>query len=103
MGNDKLIEILHPIGIDDNELFRTYILRGVRLRCILSPLPLNLHSESVSEYILKKALGRIDVGVMVHELNVSDLRYVEGTVLLASSERDRLLSTNSVTRECEEY
>ena len=59
--------------------------KGVRQGCILSPCLFNFYAE----YIMRKA-GREEAqaGIKIAGRNINNLRYTDGTTLMAESEED---------------
>ena len=59
--------------------------KGVRQGCVLSPCLLNLYAE----YIMRNVgLEEAQAGIKIARRNISDLRYADGTTLLAESEEE---------------
>ena len=59
--------------------------KGVHQGCILSPCLFNLYAE----YIVRKArLDEAQAGIKIAGENVSNLRYADGTTLMAESEEE---------------
>ena len=59
--------------------------KGVCQGCILSPCLFNLYAE----YIMRNAgLEEAQAGIKIARRNISDLRYADGTTLLAESEEE---------------
>ena len=59
--------------------------KGVRQGYILSPCLFNLHAE----YILRNAgLEETQVGIKIARRNINNLRYADGTTLMAESEEE---------------
>ncbi|CAH2241180.1 jg3246 [Pararge aegeria aegeria] len=103
--HDRLIAILHNIGLDgkdiriiqnlywnqrakvwvgNEETEDVEIKRGVRQGCILSPTLFNLYSET----IIAEAIEGLDCGVKINGRNINNIRYADDTVLIASSLED---------------
>ena len=61
------------------------IRKGVRQGCILSPCSLNLYAE----YIMRNVgLDEAQAGIKIAGRNINNLRYADGTTLMAESERN---------------
>jgi len=59
--------------------------KGVRQHCILSPCLFNLYAE----YIMRKAgLDEVQAGIKIAGRNINNLRYADGTTLMAESEEE---------------
>ena len=59
--------------------------KGVRQGCILSPCSFNFYAE----YIMRNArLGEAQAGIKIARRNISNLRYVDDTILMAESEEE---------------
>ena len=106
MDHNKLWKILQETGIPDHlpcllrnlyanqeATIRTrhgttdwfQIGKGIRQGCILSPCLFNLHAE----YIKQNArLDEAQAGIKIARRNISNLRYVDDTILLAESEEE---------------
>ena len=106
MDHNKLWKILKVIGIPDHltcllrhlytgqeatvrtghgttDLFQ--IGKVVRQHCLLSPCLFNLYVE----YIMRNAgLGETQAGIMIAMRNINNLRYADGTTLMAESEEE---------------
>ena len=73
--------------------------KGVRQVCILSPCLLNFYVE----YIMWNArLDESQVGIKITRRNISNLRYEDGTTLLAESEEEVKRLLMKVKGESEE-
>ena len=61
------------------------IQKGVRQDCILSPCLFNLYAE----YIMRNAgLEETQAGIKIARRNINNLRYADGTSLMAESEEE---------------
>ena len=59
--------------------------KGVRQGCILSPCLFNVYEE----YTMRNAgLEEAQAGIKISERNINNLRYAEGTTLMAESEEE---------------
>ena len=59
--------------------------KGVCQGCILSPCLFNLHAE----YIIRNAgLDEAHTGIKIAGRNINNLRYADGTILMAESEEE---------------
>ena len=64
---------------------RLQIGRGVRQGCMLSPCLFNLYAE----YIVRNAgLGEAHTGIKISRRNINNLRYTDGTSLMAEREEE---------------
>ena len=106
MDHNKLWNILQEMGIQEHF---TYLMRslyageeaivrtghgttdwfqigkGVRQDCILSPCLFNLHAE----YLMRNAgLEEAQAGIKIARRNINNLRYANGTTLMAESEEE---------------
>ena len=67
--------------------------KGVRQGCVLSTYLFNLYSE----YIMRQAnLEELDIGVRMGGRKIDNLRYADGTTLLAASKEELLQLVTSV-------
>ena len=58
---------------------------GVRQGCILSPCLFNFYAE----YIMRNSgLKEAQAGIKIAERNINNLRYADGTILMAESEKE---------------
>jgi len=69
-----------------NSAFWKIIEKGVRKKCILSPILFDIYGEHIIRRVAEEWKGRITIG----GVNISNLRYADDTVLLAST-KDKLL------------
>ena len=106
VDQNKLWKILKEMGITDHltcflrnlytdqaAAFRTghgttdwfQIEKGVRQGCILSPCLFNFFVQ----YIMRNAkLEEVQSGIKINGRNISNLRYANGTILMAESEEE---------------
>ena len=101
VNHDKLIEIIRKTDVDEKDIrcieklywYQTahittqnitsediQIRRGVRQKCVLSPLLCNLNSEK----IFNEAFEDRHMGIKVNGVPISNLRYADDTVLMNS-------------------
>ena len=59
--------------------------KGVCQGCILSPCLFNLNAESIMR---NARLDEAQAGIKIAERNISNLRYADGTTLMAESEEE---------------
>jgi len=72
--------------------------KGVRQGCILSPCLFNLHAE----YIMRNSgLDEAQTGIKTAGRNINNLRYVDGTTLMAESKEELKSVLMKVKKECE--
>ena len=72
--------------------------KGVCQGCILSPCLFNLHAE----YIMRNAgLDEAQTGIQIAGRNINNLRYADGTTLMAESEEELKSLLMTVTEENE--
>ena len=72
--------------------------KGVRQGCILSPCLLNFHAE----YIMWNAkLDEAQAGIKIAGRNINNLRYADGTTLMAESEEELKIFLMKVKEESE--
>ena len=70
-------------GHGTTDLFQTG--KGVHQRCILSPCLFNLYAA----YIMRHAgLEETQAGIKIAGRNINNLRYADGTTLMAESEEE---------------
>ncbi|KAF7251836.1 LINE-1 retrotransposable element ORF2 protein [Varanus komodoensis] len=90
---DHLISLLRNLYAGQEATVRTghgttdwfKIEKGVRQGCILSPCLFNLYAE----HIMRKAgLDESPVGIKIAGRNINNLRYADGTTLMAESEEE---------------
>ena len=61
------------------------IKKGVQQGCLLSPCLFNLHTK----HIMRNArLDELQTGIKIGEKNISNLRYEDGTILMAEREEE---------------
>jgi len=65
--------------------------KGVRQRCILSPILYNLYSEG----IINKALSEQDTSIKVSGIPINNIRYDDDTVVIAETPEDDQILQNS--------
>ena len=59
--------------------------KGIRQDCILSPCLFNFYAE----YIMRNAgLNEAQAGINISRRNINNLRYADGTTLMAESEEE---------------
>ena len=61
---------------------KKYVRQGVRQGCVASPTLFNLYTEKIFRHIINMK------GVNVGGTNYNNLRYADGTALLAGNEKD---------------
>ena len=61
------------------------IRKGVRQGCILSPCLFNLYAEYITR---NTGLEETQAGIKIAGRNINNLRYADGTILMAESEED---------------
>ena len=109
VDHNKLWKILKEMGIPDHltcllrnlyagqeAIVRTghgtdwfQIGKGVRQGCILSPCLLNFYAE----YLMRNAgLEEAQAGIKIAGRNINNLRYADGTTLMAESEKELMLA-----------
>ena len=72
--------------------------KGVCQGCILSPCLFNLYAE----YILRNAgIEKAQAGIKIARRNINNLRYTDGTTLVAESEKELKSLLMKVKVECE--
>ena len=72
--------------------------KGVRQGCILSPCLFNLYAE----YIMRKTgLEETQAGIKIGGRNINNLRYADGTILMAESEEELKRLLKKVKEESE--
>ena len=59
--------------------------KGIHQGCVLSPCLLNFYAEYIMENV---ELHESQVGIKIARRNISNLRYVDGTILMAKIEED---------------
>ena len=75
------------------------IVKGVRQGCILSPCLFNFYAE----YIMRNArLDEAQAGIKISGRNINNLRYADGTTLMAESEEELKSLLMKVKEESEE-
>ena len=108
LRHGKMLETLTIVGIDNSNLraiaklycpIREYkdqpgIKRGVRQGCVLSPTLFNLYAEG----IIAKALEKDTEGIIIKGKRVNNLRYADGTVLIASTAEELQSLLNKVNK-----
>ena len=74
--------------------------KGIREGCILSPCLFNLYAE----YIMRNAgLDEAPAGIKIAGRNINNLRYADGTTLMAESEEDPKSLLMKVIEESEKF
>ena len=72
--------------------------KGVHRGCILSPCLFNLYAE----YIMGNAgLDEAQAGIKIAKKNINNLRYADGTILMAESEEELKTFLRNVNEESE--
>ena len=72
--------------------------KGVHQGCILSPCLFNLYAE----YIMGNAgLDEAQAGIKIAKKNINNLRYADGTILMAESEEELKTFLRNVNEESE--
>ncbi|GFR63032.1 retrovirus-related Pol polyprotein LINE-1 [Elysia marginata] len=66
---------------------------GVRQGCILSLSLFNLYSE----YLLQES------GILINDVNIDNIQYADGTVILAESEEQLQDMLDRIVDKCKEY
>ena len=79
MGQEAIVRTLH--GTTD--WFK--IEKGVRQGCLLSPCLFKLYAEHI---IRNASLDELQAGIKIGGRNTNNLRYVNGTTLIAQSEEE---------------
>ena len=74
--------------------------KGLCQGCILSPCLFNLHAE----YIIRNAgLDEAHTGIKIAGRNINNLRYADGTILMAESEEELKRLLMKVKEESEKF
>ena len=85
-------------GYGKTDLFQ--IGKGVHQGCILSPCLFNLYAE----YLMRNAgLDEAQAGIKIAGKNINNLRYADGTTLMAESEEElksRLMIVKEESKKC---
>jgi len=72
--------------------------RGVRQRCVISPLLFNLYSE----FMIREAIEEIE-GISIGGANFTDLRYADDAVLAADKKKKLQKMIDKLKVTCKEY
>ena len=73
---------VHSVGV---AILYTYVGKGVRQGCILSPCLFNFYAE----YIMRNGgLQEAQAGIKTAGRNINNLRYADDTTLMAESEEE---------------
>ena len=74
--------------------------KGIRQGCILSPCLLSLYAE----YIMRNAgLDEAQAGIKIARRNINNLRYADGTTLMAESKEELKRLLMEVKEESEKF
>lgn len=120
VNHEKLIEILQSTRVDNRDIRiiaalywqqsaeikveretseSILIKKGVRQGCILSPLLFNLYSEAIFRESLDENIG----GVVINGRRVTNLRYADDTVIMATNATELQRMVDRLVEYSEEY